>query len=383
MLVKRLENSTRRSRKSPFTSGLLVGLILLASLTASNSLSFAKGKAKGQDDPQCRQCMIEAASLFAAGNNNEAAHKLAQFSNRCPQNAQLHLLYSTILARFGNRNDEAEAAARKAIEAQDDLTAAHLQLGLLLATNHKPVEAVQEMEKVVELDPTNYEAWSMLGELYARMQEPQKSMLAQSKASALEPGNKDSRLRVVRNLVKANKIDAAKRELKSLINENSPELSIDLAREALDIGAGDEALLAAQKCVKQYPDNLTPLKLLAHAQYATNDLSGCLETSNNILKLNANNQEAEAMIGLAYLSLNQREEAEKQFKRALDHNSSNSLALFGMGRLALQRGNNQEAQNLLRQCLDLGLKGIEAIYAQEDLDKIDQSSESLLNDKAN
>ncbi len=150
----------------------------------------SKRSTVGTDDPGCLSCVSQAASMFAMGKSKEAAELLRLWSNRCPHNAQLHLLLSTIYMRLGPQLDQAEVSASQAVSLLPESVAAHLQYALVLSANKKDIEAIGEFKKVTELDPLSYEAWSSLSNLYSELQEDDLARQCAMKASDLEPSRK-------------------------------------------------------------------------------------------------------------------------------------------------------------------------------------------------
>jgi len=180
-----------------------IGLLLSPGMPAT-----AKSKAAPKapvDDSGCATANAEAASLFSRGHNLEAAGLLRKWTNRCPNNCQMHLLLSTILLRQGAQQAEAADEAAKAVAANPQLVAAHLQYGLALMANGKTLQSSRAFEKVVELDPNNYEAWSSLAGLYSELHQDDKASESAARAADLEPGSKLARERALQNAQQAPK----------------------------------------------------------------------------------------------------------------------------------------------------------------------------------
>ena len=322
--------------------------------------SFAKAvkqpSSKGlmQDDPGCRGCVSQAASLFAQGKNLEASLLLQEWTARCVHNSQLHLLLSTILLRLGRHGEEAEAEAGRAVTADPNSIAAHLQLALVLMSNSNNVRAAQEFERVTELDPSSYEAWSSLSSLYGALNETDKATKCASKAADLEPGTRAVRLRMLKNLQRTGKIEEATSELKRLVSNSDfgPEIMQQLSQEAMSMGAYDEAIEATTRVIEAYPKSLPALKTRVLAQLAKHDFDEGLKTAQKMIVIDPNNAESHALTGLTLVRLGRNDEAEKELKIALGHQGELPTALLGMGSLQFARGEYEAASQALEHALE-------------------------------
>jgi tetratricopeptide (TPR) repeat protein len=330
-------------------------------LTVFSSAALLPSEARGgktasqaKDDPGCHSCISQAASQFAAGHVTEAAALLKSWQERCPNNAQLHLMLSTVLLRQGGHMDEALSAAQQAVNAAPALVAARLQLGLLLSGAENNTRAVQELERTVELAPGSYEAWSTLASVYSKLHEDSKAQEATNKAAELEPSTKTVRLRLLKNLQHSGKLTEAKAELKRLINNGGygAEFLQQLSEEAMAIGDWDDALSAGNKVVEAYPKAIAPLKLVSIAQYNNHSYQDCLETTKKMLALDPRQPEALAIKGRALVKLGSADQAEKEFKLALANQPELPLALLGQGELEFSRGNFAAASEQLMHSID-------------------------------
>ncbi|MBX9686246.1 MAG: hypothetical protein K2X27_06060, partial [Candidatus Obscuribacterales bacterium] len=260
--------------------------LLALTLTLSSSLSFedaagaanSRSRASGKvDETGCRSCVSQAASLFASNQLDRAVASLREWSPKCAKNAQLHLLLSTILIRQGPKfAAEAQKEAALACAAQADNQAAHLQYAMSLFAAENYAQAAAEFENVTNLNPASYEAWSALADLYKRLRRDDDAVKAENKAANLEPGTQAVKLSVLQNLKRSGKIQAARKELKKLLdsNELSPEFEQSLANEALQLGAYDEAIAAGRQVMKAYPNSSGPQNCLFLAEFLKQDYKG-------------------------------------------------------------------------------------------------------------
>ncbi len=343
--------------RRPLLPGKVITLFFLAVMAAEGTSAQASHRPErpsNADDPGCKSCISAAASLFARGQNNQAAQLLRQWSERCPGSAQLHLLLSTVLLRTGAPGEEIEKEAGKAASAAPALVPAHLQYAMALTNNQHPQRAVEEFKTVTELDPTNYEAWTALGSLYKQLHEDELSTEAAAKAAELEPGSRAVRFATLINLKKASKFQEAKAELKRLLASfgNSPEFMQDLSREALLIGAYSEAIEAGQHVSLSYPKAVAPLKTACLAQFMQHNYKDCLTSANRMLALDKKNAEALALRGLSLLRLGEKQEADRDIKEALSQQPNAGLPLLSAGMAQVLSGKYVQADESLHACLE-------------------------------
>lgn len=336
-----------------WAAGSFLGLGLV--LPAAAKVKSPSVVTASKDDPGCRPCVSQAASMFASGKDLEAAELLRQWQNRCPHNVQLHLLLSTILVRLGGKGGEAEQAAALAVTASPTSVPARLQYALVLMGNGNHVQASQQFEKVVELEPNNYEAWSSLSSLYKALQEDERAEQCAARAADLEPATRSVRLKTLRNLERAGKLNEATAELKRLIGnrEYGPEFMQELANEAMRLGAYDEAIQSCELASQAYPKSMAPLKTMALAQYFKHDFQSCLQTSKRMLTLDPGQADGSSLAGLALVKLGRTDEADKGIQEVLSRHPESALALLALGSLQFVKGEYDQSSTSLERSVEM------------------------------
>jgi tetratricopeptide (TPR) repeat protein len=310
------------------------------------------------DDPGCKSCIASAAAMFAQGKNLEAASLLSKWSGRCPNSTQLHLMLSTILIRTGDKTG-AESESELAVQTAPSSVAAHLQYGLAAMLNKHNMQAKEEFARVTELDPASYEGWSSLSMVAKELHDDAEAAAAAKKAADLEPNSKTVRMGTLLNLKRAGKFSEAKTELKRLLaNNTSPEFAEELAREAMMVGAFDEAIEACQRVASTYPKATTPLLMLALAHYCVADYSASSDDADKILSLDSQNADGAAIKALACTKQNKLDEADQSLKSINASQSSSSIVLLSQGSLNLARGSYADSETMLQSCLDADASNI-------------------------
>ena len=380
------------SLKSAVSSLLIASTIALnisaicapPSLAKSSAPRAAVSSKKKEDVAGCRTCVSQAAGLFASNQLEKAAALLREWSPRCPGNAQLHLLLSSIVLRLGVKTDEALQEAALACTASPDSQAAHMQYGMMLQASEKYSQAATEFEFVTSINPGSYEAWSALSDIYKRLRQDDEAKSAAVKAGPLEPGTQAIRLSVLQNLKRAGKNAQARKELQRLLSDtqNGPEFEQFLAIEALQLGAYDEAIEASSRVIKAYPGSPGPQKILAISQLLKHQHPDAEATASKFVIEKAKGEkqkgsgtlsssgEGLAIRALARMEQGKFQEADQDAARALATEPSSNLVMLADGLAKIYRGDFENAGDQLQVASDAGSKGTA-------LDKIPQSMAHL------
>lgn len=338
----------------------LLSLVAMSSLMLCTPVQAARsGKSAssgGADDPGCKSCLSQAATLFAANQIKQALELLATWSPKCPKTAQLHLLYSTILIRDGKNLDEAERQALLAVAARPDSQAAHLQCGMTLMANGKYQQASQEFKTVTDINPASFEAWSALADLYKRLHEDDQAAQAATRAANLEPGTKAVRLAVLTNLKRSGNFVRAKKELQRLLHDGGfgPEFDQSLAEEALQLGAYEEAVEGAERASKAYPNSIEPIRILTLAQYLSHQYQPAEKSATNLLSLSAKNPDGLALKALSMMAQGKTKEGSSLAVQALGADPGSGLALVAVGIASSLAGEYAKAVEAWRSCASTG-----------------------------
>lgn len=322
---------------------------------------FAKKKAEAEpaapvyakDEPGCREAVAKAATLFAANKNTEAVELLRPWSSKCMQNAQLHLLLSTILLRLGKTHEEAESEAKIACQITPNSTAAHMQHALTLMAMEKTSQAKDEFERITEIDPTSYDAWSTLGDLYGRLNQMDKAKACGEKAGILDPQTRRAKFRTLHSLHTTGKADALKNEVSRLLSSDldPPEYFDQLATEALSVGAYSEAVQAANKALDKYPKSTSALKAKALGLLFSNSLDEARSTVDSMLSVSPEDIDVLAIKAMILSEQGNSDESELCLKKLVERSDKRPLFFLAKGKLASQRNETEEAIKNFEQAL--------------------------------
>lgn len=97
------------------------------------------------------------------------------------------------------------------------------------------------------------------------------------------------------------------------------------------------------------------------------DLKNAIELYQKALKIVPEFPEAEFQLGTAYLALNQNDDAEKSFRRAVELREDWSLPLTSLGALLVQKNEFAEAEKILTKAVELDQTNAPAYVALTDL----------------
>lgn len=334
-------------------TGLTLGLVLITGISPAPADGRSKAAAKpaeaapetGPEDPGCKECVKNAASLFARGDNDGALASLKAWQGKCSKNLQLHLLLNTVLLRSKNRQEEALQAARQACQIDPNSSLAHLQTAMTLVMLGQGAEALPEFEKVVNLDPTSYEAWQALAEAYGASGEKEKEAEAKRRASSLNPAAQDGRNRLIASLDKVGNDSQVRAEFKKLCQDEQipSELFLNLGRNAISMGYFTEGLACLERfstSQKEGPALCEAAWLKTVALYLEGS-RGNQQFSKSIDNLKGGQKyciRATAWTGLKELDLGNYQAAAKLISEARDKAPTDPGVLFALGKLALAEG---------------------------------------------
>jgi tetratricopeptide (TPR) repeat protein len=133
-------------------------------------------------------------------------------------------------------------------------------------------------------------------------------------------------------------------------------------RDGSRVGGGDGEVAISKKARKDFDAAARNLK---EAEQAGWDDGSCKSVAKKFEKLaKANNLAvAEYNAGVVYLSCNMHKKAEGAFKKTLELHPAHQLSLTQLAVMELEKGNQKEAEDLLREAVKAGANKIEAVPA--------------------
>ncbi len=210
-----------------------------------------------------------------------------------------------------NEFEAAITPLQKVIAEQPDSAYAHFQLAYVYTALNKTEEARAEYERTIAIDPKMAEAYLNLGLLY--------------------------------------------------MHEGPP--------------AENRAVASLRKAVELMPGQRQPLRELAVAQERSGDEAGAAESFQALLRLDPDDLDANTYIGGEFLRKNRPQEAELQFRQALEHHAGFPPALVGLARSLEEQKKPGEAVDVYRQSLarvpnhDIRIRIVRLLMEQEQYDE--------------
>ncbi len=203
------------------------------------------------------------------------------------------------------------------------------------------------MERAVRLRPNHAESWTVLGGALTQLKDLKEAEKACKTAISLDSksiaayqvlssiralqGNMQSAIEILNEGIEANPED--------------PTLSKLLA-EAEKIQGGDRIL--SEKLSKVEQSKIDAMKLLAEGK-----LDKALKIFKNVVKLEPNDSEAWAQLGLIYVNLKKLDEGEKAARQAIKLEEDSAFAWGVLGAALGDAGKLQEAENALTKAVEL------------------------------
>lgn len=253
---------------------------------------------------------------------NKTDQVIQQFKELIKRNPDKIAYVSQFAAYYAsiNRNEDAENLLKQAITDNPKNTDIKLALIEFIATTRKPDDALVLLEQYSKAEPNDYKLRSTLARLYLAMSNSDKAIATYQYTIDKDVHGEgiDARNRVVEILLAQNKRPEAEALIKDILKlepENGDALTMR-ARLALTDNNADAAIADLRAVVKNTPDAPQALLLLATAQERTGATTLARDTYKKILDKNGN--DLLALLGAAKLDLatNQLDEAQKLLERA-------------------------------------------------------------------
>ena len=237
------------------------------------------------------------------------------------------------------RNDAAgaEAAFRKAVEAQPEAELAHRGLGLALRDEGRWDEALRELQVAARLDPEDADAHYALGMVAWTL-----SAQATSHANTPRHSAADSR-------------DLAGEELNKALalRPQDVPLRLNLAEFYLDTGRAHEALAQAQEAVRLAPQNPAAHVALGRVYFGGGEEDKAVTEFESAAKLAPGDGGAYLALGQLWFFQRKYPRAEQMFRRAIQVSPDLAPAYAALAQIVVEDGRAAEARGLLEKAVTL------------------------------
>lgn len=219
------------------------------------------------------------------------------------------------------RNDEAAAAFRKALEIEAKRGTARAGLAAALVASGKAAEAVTEARKATEDDPKSAEAFAVLGTaIFAADNKAWNDAIAQAQQGAfLAPRNPVVQTAVGQLFEAAGNFDQAGLKYKAALESDPGYAPAQLAQLSIQSRKGDTdaALATARALATSQPQNAQVQLALGRLLARKNAWDDALEPLQKAAAALPNNAEAQALVGTAFQFTGQSDDALAAYKKAM------------------------------------------------------------------
>lgn len=365
----------------------------------------------GNDDPQgflSAQTRL-AAMEYAAGSAGEAHKRLDDVLARQPKHSTALVLKARFLLTE-HRLDDALARAKAASEADPKSAQAQFMLGKIRTAMGQPDQAVLAFNEVLRLNPRAGAAQLELTRAQLAVGHADAAMQSARQALGQQPDNADARLLLARSLAARGDLAQAEKELRTLL-VRYPSVSavhsqagiISLAKGdrvaarraferaqaldgrsiealsglvSLDLGAGKvaDARSRTDARLAETPDNARVLMLSARVYAAEGDPARAELALRRVVKTDASNLQAYALLGQLLLSQQKFEQAKTEFAGLATRRPGTATETAGNTMVALilaAQNRRAEAQKKYEQILAVSPRSVVAannlawMYAEE------------------
>lgn len=264
---------------------------------------------------------------------------------------------------------EAEATARRALDAPGASALTWHQLGLVLIAAGKLEDSGAAFAKVVELEPASVEARNNLGIVRQRLGELKGACDAYNDALALDAENAAAHANLASVLGELGQFEAALDHANRAI-QRAPDLvgaHVYAALAEAGLGRHQAALDRLDRAAALAPDSVPVLTARADALRRLDRAEEGLAACQRALALAPENGEAENTLGLLHHALGRDEEAIAAFDRASRHLPQPATALANQAMVLLELGRGAEAEAALERALAADPGFAAAWYTRADI----------------
>ena len=313
-----------------------------------------------------RAAFNRAMSLIEAGRMNAAAAACREALERNPNDVNMTALLGAILLKARQFAD-AETRLKRAIELAPNFAKPHEDLGYLLIETGRAGEAVDILRNATRLDPKAEMAFFYLGRALSSTGRGEEADAAFEASFALNPQRR--RLALAAEHHKEGRHDEAERLYRELLKE-SPD-NVDAMRLLAGIvtarsnAAESEALL--RKAVTLAPDYaLAYLDLgqIYHDQHRYAEALDCFERAT---RLQPKAAKPHYLLAATLAPVGRTEDALAAYRRALELRPTHAGALLGAGHTLKTLGRQREAVEAYRRCTQLRPENGESYWSLANL----------------
>lgn len=226
--------------------------------------------------------------LVSRGEQAKAVSMVQQFLGRNPNNADTHLILSSLQLQ-GKNFSAARSEAEQAIQLDQSSIPAYMQLGQVLDSQGDESGALQAYQKALDIDPNSAALITQVGNIYMKQDDLTKAASEFQKAIAADPN-----------------FAVAENNLAWIYAEQGQNL--------------DVALGLAQKAKSQKPEVISFTDTLAWVMYKKGDYTGAIPYLKDCVKKSPDSGQFQYHLGMALVATGQKQQGKALLETALKMN---------------------------------------------------------------
>jgi len=298
-------------------------------------------------------------SRFAAGNLERAERELQLVLATNPGEYRA-LNFLGIVRAQQHREAEAERLFKQVIERKPDFASAHVNLGLLYVQTSRTDDAVPQFQEALRLDPARTDArnavlgvWRGQARAALNTQDYEKALSVLIEARKVAPEDPDVlfefgtialRMSLFPDAVQAFQEALTKRK-------DEPTAIYGLGRAQIGLARFQDARATFERYLQLRHDDASAHYALGFALQALQENPEARYHFEQSIALQPVQTEAYLQLGLLDLDENNLDAAGSRFHHVLERDPKHSGALTGMGRVAFQRKDYQNAADFLHRAI--------------------------------
>lgn len=262
-------------------------------------------------------------------------------------------------ARASGNLQESERLYIEVIRRAPELANAYHNLGIVYFTEHKYRDSAAVLEKAAKLAPRLAEARVMLGLAYYQLNEPLKAAAAFEGGLRLKPDDANALLYLGKSQIQARDYRAAATTLEKLaaLEPKDPDVLYNLSVAYMKL-----TLKNFDRLSEVAPHSYQSWLLLAQDAEARGNDEAALQNYQQAARAKPDTTGIRYGLGSVYARLGKYDEAAVEFKKELQLNPNDSLALWKLGELEL-RTDPDEARRDLERAVNLNPTLPQAVLA--------------------
>ena len=328
------------------------------------------------------------AALIADNRTAEAEQEISGLLKRAPNEPAALNLLGTIRAKQG-RLREAELLFSRAVRADNQFVAAHMNLAYLYTLMGQPTKTISELKEVIRLDPKNTEAVDKLarfllaqgqidegikvleqaaqsqllsvpllvlaGDAYLKKGNAAKAEERYQNALGQESEDTDAVLGLAQVAQFRGDTDTASRYLARArkMVASSPDTLYRFALVAMRAGLYEEANTTLQAAIRLKSDDPVYFLALGNTWLKKPDLVEAEQAFRHALQLQPGNPQAQMYLGYTLLEQKKYPEAREWLEKSLKKDQSVPETFYYLGQLAQEQSDDERALDFFKKAIEL------------------------------